>query len=207
MVGQNSAQQTDTPTAAPDSATEAAPEKPMRADAKRNYQRLLDAARETFATRGAETSLEEVARRAGVGVGTLYRHFPNRLALFEAVYRDSVDGLEESRERLTASESPWEALEHWLAEFIAYAATKKAMIHEMVDAIGKDSELMTHSRAVINTSLESMLSRAQEAGVARTDIHGQDLLRLVGGCTMMPDLDAEQRQRMLRVVLDGIRRT
>lgn len=179
--------------------------RPMRADARRNYERLLRAARRTFAEQGAEASLEEVARRAEVGVGTLYRHFPNRLTLFEAVYRDSVDSLEASAEKLQASESPWEALQQWLGEFVDFAATKRAMVHELMDAIGKDSELATHSRAIINGNVETLLKRAQDAGEVRTDVSGSDLIRLVGGCTMMPTFEPGQQQRMLQVVLDGIR--
>lgn len=187
-------------------ATEAkAGPRPMRADARRNYERVLQTARATFAEQGAETSLEEVARRAGVGVGTLYRHFPNRLALFEAVYRESVDSLDASAEKLQASQPPWPALEQWLGELADFATTKRALVHEMMDAIGKDSELATHSRATVNARMTELLERAQEAGVARRDVSGPDLIRMVGGCTMMPDLEPGQQQRMLRVVLDGIR--
>ncbi|MPZ93956.1 MAG: TetR family transcriptional regulator [Propionibacteriales bacterium] len=177
----------------------------MRADARRNYDRLLDAARTTLTEVGSDAPLEEVARRAGVGIGTLYRHFPRRLDLLEAVYRKDVEKLATSAERLLAAASPWDALEGWLTEFIGYATTKRALFHELVDAVGRDSELLTYSRQVITTSATSVLARAQEAGVARRDAEPGDLLRLVGGCTMMADLEPDQQARMLRIVLDGLR--
>jgi AcrR family transcriptional regulator len=182
-----------------------APHRPMRADARRNYDRLIDAARTALTEQGGEASLEEIARRAGVGIGTLYRHFPTRLDLLEAVYREDVEALKESAGRLVTAASEWDALEQWLHDFIGYATTKRVLFQELVDAIGKDSELLTHSRQVINSAVTRLLTRAQEAGVARTDVQPSDLLRLVGGCTMMPHLEPEQQERMLRIVLDGLR--
>lgn len=179
--------------------------RPMRADARRNYDALLQAARAVLAEHGAEASLEEIARRAAVGIGTLYRHFPRRLDLLEAVYRDDVDKLAHSAETLAGSTSAWDALEQWLSDFVGYAAAKRVMFHELFDAIGKDAELLTHSRHVIDTSATRLLTRAQEAGAARTDVHPSDLLRLVGGCSMMPNLEPDQQERMLRIVLDGLR--
>jgi len=177
----------------------------MRADARRNYAALVDAARAALTEHGAAVSLEEVAARAGVGIGTLYRHFPRRLDLLEAVYRDDVKMLAHSAETLSDSCPEWEALEQWLFVFIGYASTKRVLFHELVDAIGKDSELLTHSRQVIDASVTRVLVRAQQAGVARADVQPSDLLRLVGGCTMMPNLGPDQQERMLRIVLDGLR--
>lgn len=187
--------------ASPASATE----RPMRADARRNYAALVDAARAALAEHGAEAPLEEIARRAGVGIGTLYRHFPHRLDLFEAVYREDVDELAYAADTLSGSSSAWDALEQWLAVFVDYAANKRVMFQELIDAIGKDSELLTYSRQVIDTSMTKVLTQAQEAGVARTDVQPSDLLRLVGGCSMMPNLEPDQQERMLRIVLDGLR--
>lgn len=182
--------------------------RPMRADARRNYERLLDAARSALREQGSEASLEEIARRAGVGIGTLYRHFPTRLDLLEAVYRADVDGLEESTRTLLAEErSAWAALERGVRLFIDYAATKRALFQELVDAVGRDSQLITHSRQVISASIETLLARAQDEGTAREDVEPADLIRLVGGCTMMGVLEGDQRERMLRIVLDGIRVT
>jgi len=185
--------------------TGAAPARPLRADARRNYERLIAEARSALTESGGDVSLEEIARRAGVGIGTLYRHFPTRLDLLEAVYRDDVETLARSSETLVESAPPWDALDTWLHLFIAYAATKKVLFRELLDAVGKDSELLTHSRQVINECTAAVLTRAQQAGVARADVQPTDLLRLVGGCTMMPHLEADQQERMLQIVLDGIR--
>ena len=183
----------------------AASPRPMRADARRNYERLIATARAALTEDGGDVSLEEIARRAGVGIGTLYRHFPTRLDLLEAVYRDDVETLAAAVGTLSETRSPWDALEEWLHLFIAYAATKRVFFQELVDAMGRDSELLTHSRQAINDGAAAVLSRAQQAGVARGDVEPSDLLRLVGGCTMMPHLEADQQERMLQIVLDGIR--
>ena len=187
--------------------SQASPEtRRMRADARRNYERLIAAARELFRDGDADTSLEAIAQRAGVGIGTLYRHFPNRLALLEGVYRDEVDALGARSQQLLDDADPWDGLVQFLNDFVDYAATKRALFHELVDAVGRDSELLTHSRQIITTAFECMLSKAQEAGVAKTEVTAGDLTRLVGGCTMMPGaIDDDQRRRMLAVVLDGIR--
>jgi AcrR family transcriptional regulator len=184
--------------------TQAAPRK-LRADAQRNYDALIEAARASFRDADADTSLEEIAKRAGVGIGTLYRHFPTRLALLEGVYRDEVDELDRKTQLLLESEPPEQVLDHWLDLFIDYATTKRALFHELVEAIGKDSELLTHSRGVIERSASTVLGRAQDAGVIRTDIEFGDILRLAGGCTMMPGSTPEQRGRMLRVIIDGLK--
>src|SRR4051794_21644947 len=176
--------------------TETAPtEAPkLRADAARNRARLVDAARALFLAGPpeAEVSLEQVAREARVGIGTLYRHFPTRLDLLEAVYREEVDGLRQAAERLAADHLPLEALELWLEVFVDYAATKKHIFQELIEATGRDSELITHSRATMTAAAEKMVGGAQEAGQIRTDITALDVIRLVGGCTMMPNFDRAQ---------------
>ncbi len=179
--------------------------RPQRADARRNYDLLVEAARATFHEHDTDSSLEQIARRAGVGIGTLYRHFPTRLALLEAVYRDEVDDLADRSAELLEDADPWDGLRAWLELFLGYAATKRALFHEVIEKVGKDSELLTHSRAVITESGAAALGRAQDAGVARADIEVSDLVRLVGGCTMMPGSTDEQQKRMLAVVVDGIR--
>jgi AcrR family transcriptional regulator len=193
--------ETGTETAAPTGAPK------LRADAARNRARLVEAARELFlaAAPDAEVSLEQVAKAAGVGIGTLYRHFPTRLDLLEAVYREEVDGLRQASERLAADHAPLEALELWLEVFADYAATKKHIFHELVEATGRDSELMTHSRATMTAAAEKMVGGAQDAGAIRKDITALDVIRLVGGCTMMPNFDRAQLRRILQVVMDGLR--
>jgi AcrR family transcriptional regulator len=179
----------------------------LRADAARNRARLIEAARAVFhaASPDAEVSLEQVAREAGVGIGTLYRHFPTRLDLLEAVYREEVDGLQQAADRLAADHPPLEALERWLEVFVEYAATKKHIFHELIEATGRDSELMTHSRAVMSGAAQKMVGGAQEAGEVRADVTPGDVIRLVGGCTMMPNFDREQTARILKVVMAGLR--
>jgi AcrR family transcriptional regulator len=181
------------------------PRKKLRADAQRNYDALIEAARSAFRDDNGETSLEEIAKRAGVGIGTLYRHFPTRLALLEGVYRDEVDELERRTEHLLQYTDPEQALRVWMDLFVDYATTKRALFHELVDAIGRDSELLTHSRAVIERTANDVIEKARAVGAIRDDLEAGDVIRLMGGCTMMPGSTPEQRQRMLNVVASGVR--
>jgi AcrR family transcriptional regulator len=186
-----------------DDATQEAPR--LRADAARNRAKLVETAREVFTTEGGQASLEQIAKAAGVGIGTLYRHFPTRLDLLEAVYRDEVDVLRETAEKVIPNNSPVDALAQWLEAFVDYAATKRHIFTELVEAVGRESDLMTHSRAVIYDNAEALVSAAQDAGQIRTDVTSTDVLRLVGGCTMMPNFDRAQTRRILAVVMDGLR--
>jgi AcrR family transcriptional regulator len=181
------------------------PRRPRRADAQRNYDRLIATARDAVTEKGADTSLEGIARRAQVGIGTLYRHFPTRLALLEAIYREDVDTLVTLADRLVESEGPWEALEHWLEAFSGYAATKRVLLQEIMEVAGREPTVLSYSRPIITSAAGLVLGNAQRAGVARGDVEVGDVTRLVGGCTMMPGADAEQQRRMLRLVLDGLR--
>jgi AcrR family transcriptional regulator len=177
----------------------------LRADAARNRAKLVSTARAVFTEHGGEASLEQIAKAAEVGIGTLYRHFPTRLDLLEAVYRDEVDVLRETAEKVVPNHNPAEALELWLVAFVDYAATKKHIFTELVEAVGRESELMTHSRAIIFGNAEQLVTAAQAAGEIRADVTSADVLRLVGGCTMMPNFDREQTRRILAVVMDGLR--
>jgi AcrR family transcriptional regulator len=179
--------------------------RPLRADARRNYEQIVAAAREVLREDGASASLEEIARRAGVGIGTLYRRFPTRLALLEAVYREDVDSLREQTDRLVTEVEPWPAVEQFVVALLDYAATKRALFSELIEAIGRDSELLTHSRAVINDSAEAVLARGRDAGVVRPEVTASDVIRLIGGCSMMGILEADQRQRVAAIVLAGVK--
>lgn len=183
-----------------------APAPRMRADAARNRARLVSAAREAFneADDPATVSMEAVAKGACVGIGTLYRHFPTRLALMEAVYREDVDALGDRAHAMIETESPWDALEGWLRVFLEFAAAHRAVFAELVDAIGRDSALITHSREVLNATVTDLLGRAQRAGAARDDVTAADVLSIVSGCSMMRLAD-DQAPRVLRVILDGLR--
>jgi len=181
------------------------PQRPLRADARRNYDQIVDAARQTLLEEGSAASLEEIARRAGVGIGTLYRRFPNRLDLLEAVYREDVDTLRVQTDELVATVEPWQAVEGWVHSFLTYAATKRALFTELVEAVGRDSALLTYSRSVINGTADAVLSNGKAAGVVRQDVESTDVIRLIGGCSMMGVLDDAQQQRVVSIVLAGIR--
>ncbi|MEA2429234.1 MAG: hypothetical protein QOF37_2862, partial [Thermoleophilaceae bacterium] len=118
----------------PDTSPQTLLTRPQRADARRNYERVLAAAREAFAEGGESTALEEIARRAGVGIGTLYRHFPNRQALLEALYVDEVEEVCRTAAELDGDD-PWEALSGWFERFIGYLATKQALAAELLNYV------------------------------------------------------------------------
>ncbi|GAA5012114.1 TetR/AcrR family transcriptional regulator [Streptomyces siamensis] len=176
--------------------------RPHRKDAARNYDALLAAAREAFAENGAEASLEDIARRAGVGIGTLYRNFPTRRHLFESVYADEVNDLCRVAQEVAGHE-PWEALASWLRRFVDYTVTKRAIR----EALNNESEIFLACRTSMYQAGGPLFTRAQEAGAARTDIGFDDLLRMVAGITATNFLDDEQRDRVLAVALDGVRTT
>jgi AcrR family transcriptional regulator len=175
----------------------------MRADARRNYERIVAAARDVFAKYGGDASMEAVAREAGVGVGTLYRHFPRRIDLVEAVYRTDVDELVAAAERVETLE-PWAALVSWLESFVRYAQSKRTLINELADAFEKDPSLRIASRERIDQAVGAVLGRAQRAGVAREDITGGDLMQLIGPMCTVATLSEDQAERLLRMIIDGL---
>jgi AcrR family transcriptional regulator len=177
----------------------------MRADARRNYGRLVEAARKVFADQGGQASMEAVAKQAGVGVGTLYRHFPKRIDLVEAVYRNDVDVLVEEAETSAMSLPPWEALEAWLRAYVAYARAKRTFLNELHEAFEKNPGLKSESRERITEACDQVLARAQSAGEAREDTSGADVMQLVSPMCMSPTLEAEQGDRLLTVILAGLR--
>ena len=176
----------------------------MRADARRNYERLLSAALAAFTERGADdVSLEEIARRAGVGIGTLYRHFPTRPALLEAVYRDQVEALGALAGKLLAAESPGAALAEWVRALVEFSATKRGLMRELM----ADSPFIPVCKTVIGESSNAVLQRAQQAGVARADVTGSDLSRMAHGLVMAAEFgkdDPGLLDRMVSVVLAGL---
>ncbi|TDC28601.1 TetR/AcrR family transcriptional regulator [Micromonospora sp. 15K316] len=174
--------------------------RPKRADAQRNHEALLNAAREVFGECGVNASLEEIARRAGVGIGTLYRNFPSRRELFEAVYVDEVQALSRSVADV-AHLPPWDALVAWLNRFVAYAATKRALREELA----YDSEVFRRCRTEIYAAGEPLLSRAQQARVVRADTSFDDVLRLISGIVAFQFQEPGQRDRVLAIALDGLR--
>ncbi|WP_189309432.1 TetR/AcrR family transcriptional regulator [Streptomyces brasiliensis] len=177
-----------------------ASQRPHRKDAARNYDALLAAAREAFAEKGAEASLEDIARRAGVGIGTLYRNFPTRRDLFESVYASEVNALCRVAEDV-ADLPPWQALTAWLERFTGYMVTKRAVR----EALNDESEIFQACRESMYSSGGPLLERAQRAGEARTDMTFSDLLRMVAGVTATSFDDDAQRDRVLAIALDGVR--
>jgi AcrR family transcriptional regulator len=178
--------------------------RPLRADARRNYDKLLAAGRDAFTEGGASASLEEIARRAGVGIGTLYRHFPTRQALLEAVYVEEVEALCRSAEDLR-QEAPWDALIAWLHRFVAYVATKEALAEELFDYIDRDADVFHRCHTAFYAAGEPLLTRAQQAQVVRTDTTINDVVRMVAGIAKMPSGTPDQINRVLDMALDGLR--
>ena len=179
------------------------PQRPQRADARRNYELLLQAARDAFAEDGTAATLDDIARRARLGIGTLYRHFPTRQHLLEAVYLDEVEAISRRADDL-ADLPPWDALAQWLRDFVGYAATKRVLAQEMLGSIDRDAEVFRASRAAIMSAGGGLLARAQEAGVARKDAEFGDVSRLIYGITSAGS-EPDQVERMLDIVLDGLR--
>jgi len=187
--------------------TRAEVERKPRADSLRNRERLLKAATRVFSAGGPEASLEAVARRAGVGIGTLYRHFPTREALFEAVYRREVDELAGLAERLAHEAEPIDALRQWLGAFVQLVATKKGMLAALsLAAQAPPSELYAYSFDRLTTALDGILKRAVAAGQMRGDITPEDLLRALLGLSYSyerPDWQATVT-RLIGVFVDGL---
>jgi AcrR family transcriptional regulator len=179
-------------------------ERPKRADARRNYEKVLEAAREAFAQGGESTSLEEIARRAGVGIGTLYRHFPSRQALLEALYLDEVEEVSRSAAALEGEE-PWEALNLWFERFIGYIGTKQALAAELLNYLDHDAPLFQVCRASLFDAGEPLLKRAQEAGAVRPDVNIAEVIQMVVGIAKIPTTDPAQTEHILRIALDGLR--
>jgi AcrR family transcriptional regulator len=179
--------------------------RPMRADARRNYERLVEAARDVFNAQGGQASMDAIAKEAGVGVGTLYRHFPKRIDIVEAVYKTEVDGLEVTAHEVVDTLEPWPALVAWLEAFVQYASTKRNFLTELHEAFEKSPELRLASREQIVGALTIVLERAQQAGVVREDIDGADLMQLLGSMCMSVTLTKDQSTRLLLMILDGLR--
>ena len=194
-----------------DAATEAHTEPAPRAarkDAQRNREALLVAAAGAFAERGADCSLEEIARRAGVGIGTLYRHFPNRDALIEAVYRREVATLCDRVPELLAELEPLDALRAWLREFAGYIARKRGMAVALKAALGPDNQLFTESHRRKHEAFDAVLSAAVQSCAVRPDANPDDLMRGLSGICMASDTTtqcAERNARLVDLLVDGLR--
>jgi AcrR family transcriptional regulator len=178
-----------------------------RADAIRNRERVLEAAKTVFSAGGPEASLEAVARAAGVGIGTLYRHFPAREALFEAVYRREVQQLADLAEQLKQQAQPVDALRRWMRSIVKFVATKKGMSAALALAAYKNSELFLYSFDRLTRAVRDLLGRAIAAGEIRDDISPEDLLRALVGMCYTHDQPGWQTSvlRLVDVFIDGLR--
>ncbi|HEX4253209.1 MAG TPA: helix-turn-helix domain-containing protein [Pseudonocardia sp.] len=174
--------------------------RPHRADAARNFDALLVAARTAFAAHGSRASLEDIARGAGVGIGTLYRNFPSRQHLFSAVYLGEVEQLCAVVDEV-AELPAWDALVTWLRRFIGYQVTKRTMW----EGLDRNLEMFYAGRDALLAAAEPLLARAQAEGEVRPDTDLGDVLRLIVGTTLGQCVDEVQFERVFTLALDGIR--
>ena len=184
----------------------AAARKP-RADALRNRVRLLETAKAAFAEKGPGASLDEIARTAGVGAGTLYRHFPTRDALIEAVYRNETEQLIAAATRLAETHAPKSALREWLLLFVDYMATKHGMYEALNSIVGGVSELYSASTEQMKLAVAKLVDRAVASGDIRLDVDPLDLLRaLAGVANVSAGSNGKQAaKRMVDILIAGIR--
>lgn len=180
----------------------------MRADARRNREQLVTAAIAAFTEHGAEASLDDIARRAGVGPGTLYRHFPTRQALQEAAYLDGFHALCERAYVLVDELAPGEALFAWMHDLAGYLATKRGLSAALMSTLDKSSEVFTATHEAIRKAGGTLIDNAIADGKVRSDVTISDILKLVNGvgiaCEAHPDREA-QTNRLLGIVIAGLR--
>ncbi|WHM36970.1 TetR/AcrR family transcriptional regulator [Streptomyces sp. BPTC-684] len=181
--------------------------RPMRADARRNYERLLGVARSAFAEHGTDASLEDVAKRAGVGIGTLYRHFPNRHALMNAIFQSEVDVLLARSRELLDAEQPCTALVEWLRAIITHTGEYRGVARALMSASHDDSSALAQCSVPMREAGSALLERAQLAGSVRVDVTIGDLLQLTNAIALAaeqaPD-DPELADRLLALTLRGL---
>lgn len=178
-----------------------------RADSQRNRERLLEVAKQAFTEQGAEVSLEEIARRAGVGIGTLYRHFPNRDAIVADVYRRGVEQMAEAAAALLQTLPPREALRAWMRMFVDYIATKKLIAPALNAMAGGTAELYAASGPLITQAITLLVERARAAGEVRADVEPLDLVNALIGLAYgynLPDWQASAT-RLVDVLVDGLK--
>lgn len=188
------------------SETPADASRPVRADARRNIDALLEAAKDVFAASGVDAPVREIACRAGVGVGTVYRHFPQRSDLVAAVFRREVDACAAAAAELAREHEPGAALERWLQRYTGFIATKRGLAASLHSGDPAFCALPAYFDERLAPALASLLASASAAGEVRTDIEPRDLLRAVANLCHTPDADAgAQSQRMVALLVDGLR--
>ena len=186
--------------------TESAPQqRRLRADAQRNEDRLLEAAAEAFARGGANASVKDIARQAGVGVGTLYRRFPSKELLVEATYRHEIERLCQAAPELAASSPPVEALRTWIQRFVVFMATKQGMADALRVVLTDDSQRL-HTRALLTEAIELLLTAGARQGAFRPGASAYDLLMALGGISLITDYDNQSglADRLIDLLLHGV---
>ncbi|WP_433566175.1 TetR/AcrR family transcriptional regulator [Nocardia sp. CA-151230] len=181
--------------------------KPMRADARRNYERIVTTAQQAFTELGPEAPLEEIARRAGVGIGTLYRHFPNREVLIEAVYRSSIEHLSQRAHDLLETHTAGTAFEYWLREQVEWVMANRVLATTLKAGMDHNTPTFTLCREAITGAASLLVQAARDAGTIRTDIEPRDLIRLGHGLGVACETTPEAAERLIAVTLDGLRAT
>ena len=181
--------------------------KGLRADAQRNRDKLLEVAAAAFAEHGVEASLEEIARRARVGIGTLYRHFPTREHLVEVVYRREVELLCAAADELAQRERPDIALEQWMQRFVGFIATKRGMANSLQLLSASNSQLFAKTWGMVPQALHRLVEAAASAGLIRNDIESTDVLQALAGIYSAPNSPdwRERSRRLVRLLMDGLR--
>ena len=181
--------------------------RPLRADAQRNRDRLIDVATTAFTETGVDVALEDVARQAEVGIGTLYRHFPTREALVMAVYRKQIDALELAARQLPLTHGPAEALRLWMRGFVEYGAVKRGLVVLLRTMMDTDSDLFDHARATLRESADRLMAAAADAGEIRPDFKAADVVRALGGICMATDRaeSGGAALTLVDLVFDGLR--
>ncbi len=173
----------------------------------RNRERILEVAKDAFAKSGANTSLDDIVRQAGVGAGTLYRHFPTREALLEAVYRTEVEKLAAAEKKFAAGMTPVEALRAWMLLFVDYIATKQIIVPALNTIVGGPSKVFESTRSQIQGAIEALVNRAKKSGDIRKDLEPFDLLRaLIGVSHVASTPDWQQSaKRLVDILITGSR--
>lgn len=189
-----------------DVSSKSAQEKPVRADAKRNLDAILIAAKEVFATSGVDAPVREIAQKAGFGVGTLYRHFPNRAELIAAVFRKEVDACADTAHDFAETHPPFEALALWMQRYAGFIATKRGLSSALHSGDPAFSALPGHFDSQLRPALQMLLDAAIAAGEARQDIEADDLLIAIAKlCMVTNEKKPKQGEEMVALLTDGLR--
>jgi AcrR family transcriptional regulator len=189
-------------------ATRDAPaQKPLRADARRNRDRLVEVAAQAFATDGVDASLEDIARRAGVGIGTLYRHFPTREHLVEVVYRREVEGLCQAADELAHQHPADVALELWMQRFVDYIGTKRGLATSLRLLLTTNSTLFSDTSGRVSGAMRRLIEAAAAAGKIRADVDASDVMHALGGIYSAPNTPdwRDRSVRLVKLLMDGLR--